>query len=365
MKNLLIAIALSLASTYAYGQNVLRIGSWNVFNRPNDSVDDADFGTVFEAIGDLSVNENRQRLSILALQETDTQSALDIRDILNDTHGISSYEVITSDADGGGDRTGFVYDTSLVSLESQFELADGLTHNTLRATFAIDDELLTIYSVHLRAGTGSANRDARAFESDLLRADADMLGEGSNVLFAGDFNAQGFEQSFDNFVAVGVAQAFDVADALGDFHDNPDFLSLHTQNPGVSLDDRFDLQLGTGELFDGVGIEYLNDSFTVVGNNGTHTINERLDTGTGASPEVLAALISVSDHLPIFSDFIVVMPEILLGDVNQDGSISFSDISPFIAILSVSGDQAEADLNEDGMVDFLDIGPFIELLSSQ
>ena len=56
---------------------------------------------------------------------------------------------------------------------------------------------------------------------------------------------------------------------------------------------------------------------------------------------------------------------LLPGDVNQDGVISFLDISPFISVLSVSGDQAEADVNEDGMVDFLDIGPFIELLSSQ
>ena len=56
--------------------------------------------------------------------------------------------------------------------------------------------------------------------------------------------------------------------------------------------------------------------------------------------------------------------EVLLGDVDRNGVVDFSDISPFIAVLAANGDQAEADTNEDGLVDFSDIGPFISLLSS-
>ena len=55
---------------------------------------------------------------------------------------------------------------------------------------------------------------------------------------------------------------------------------------------------------------------------------------------------------------------VLLGDCNQDGTVDFLDISPFISILSAGGFRVEADINEDGTVDFLDIAPFIELLSS-
>ena len=55
---------------------------------------------------------------------------------------------------------------------------------------------------------------------------------------------------------------------------------------------------------------------------------------------------------------------VLLGDCNQDGTVDFLDISPFISILSAGGFRVEADINEDRTVDFLDIGPFIELLSS-
>lgn len=39
------------------------------------------------------------------------------------------------------------------------------------------------------------------------------------------------------------------------------------------------------------------------GNNGTHTLNQSITTGTGASPEVLQALTEASDHLPIFATF--------------------------------------------------------------
>ena len=55
----------------------------------------------------------------------------------------------------------------------------------------------------------------------------------------------------------------------------------------------------------------------------------------------------------------------LLGDINQDGSIDFSDISSFISVL-INGDyMEEADINQDGVVTFEDISPFITLLLSQ
>ena len=53
----------------------------------------------------------------------------------------------------------------------------------------------------------------------------------------------------------------------------------------------------------------------------------------------------------------------ILGDVNQDGVVDFSDIDAFIALLSTGGFLDEADVNQDGAVDFSDIGPFIGILS--
>ena len=57
-------------------------------------------------------------------------------------------------------------------------------------------------------------------------------------------------------------------------------------------------------------------------------------------------------------------PSTLLGDVNLDTFVTFADLSPFLALLTSGGFQAEADINENGTVDFADISPFISLLSS-
>ena len=55
-------------------------------------------------------------------------------------------------------------------------------------------------------------------------------------------------------------------------------------------------------------------------------------------------------------------PRVLVGDVSLDGAINFSDISPFVSVLSVNGFQAEADIDGNGSVNFQDIMPFIALL---
>ena len=57
-------------------------------------------------------------------------------------------------------------------------------------------------------------------------------------------------------------------------------------------------------------------------------------------------------------------PKPLLGDVNLDNVVNFLDISSFVSVLLVGGDQAEADINKDGTVTFLDISPFVAILTS-
>ncbi|MDB2686804.1 hypothetical protein N9Y42_06290 [Mariniblastus sp.] len=61
---------------------------------------------------------------------------------------------------------------------------------------------------------------------------------------------------------------------------------------------------------------------------------------------------------------VAIFSPVLLGDVNSDQTVDFSDISPFIMILAAGGYQAEADIDQSGEVDFSDISPFIEILSS-
>ncbi len=71
------------------------------------------------------------------------------------------------------------------------------------------------------------------------------------------------------------------------------------------MDDRFDFQFVNNELLDDVGLDYIEDSYRVFGNDGTHSMGDGISTGTGATAVVLAALEDGSDHLPLVVDYFV------------------------------------------------------------
>ena len=59
----------------------------------------------------------------------------------------------------------------------------------------------------------------------------------------------------------------------------------------------------------------------------------------------------------------LVIGDLELGDVNQNGVVDFFDIQPFIDLLAAQEFQAEADIDGNGVVNFFDIAPFIGVLS--
>jgi len=56
--------------------------------------------------------------------------------------------------------------------------------------------------------------------------------------------------------------------------------------------------------------------------------------------------------------------EILLGDVNQDGSVDLLDVQPFVALLTSGTFVAEADMNQDDVFNLLDVGPFVDAIAN-
>jgi hypothetical protein len=70
--------------------------------------------------------------------------------------------------------------------------------------------------------------------------------------------------------------------------------------------------------------------------------------------------------------YAALVPAILVGDLDCDGSVSFSDINPFVLAVSNAASYADAfpdcdvqsaDVDGDGSISFGDINPFIALLS--
>ena len=75
----------------------------------------------------------------------------------------------------------------------------------------------------------------------------------------------------------------------------------------------------------------------------------------------LTDLPSTSIRIETFT--VEIMSDVIKGDVNMSGDVTFLDINPFILVLASNGFQAEADCDCDGDVDFLDIQPFIDILA--
>ena len=86
------------------------------------------------------------------------------------------------------------------------------------------------------------------------------------------------------------------------------------------------------------------------------TITDTVDLGPFGFPFVVDANFVATGVVPA---------TVLLGDVNLDGVVDFSDIPAFIAVLQSGEFQADADIDSSGVVDFSDIPPFIAILQNQ
>lgn len=277
--------------------------NWNVANRPNNTTEQLDMERVFQAIG---------RVDLLFVSETDSSSTFMTRTALNNAFNTSSYRFRTASADGGGDRTGLFYNSSTLSLVGVSQLTLGLTHPTLRGLFRpVGDSSnandFYAYAIHLKSGSSNSDENVRATEASVIRMQADALGE-ANIIYGGDFNwhssTEASPSAYNIFTSSGAGQANSFF-SEGNWRDNSSFLSFHTNNPQGPMDDLFDTQLVSSELCDGLGLE-ITGAYRVLGNNGTHTLNQSITTGSGASDSVLLTLSRFSDHLPVVVDYHIV-----------------------------------------------------------
>ncbi len=107
----------------------------------------------------------------------------------------------------------------------------------------------------------------------------------------------------------------------------------------------------------------VGDQFTVfsapVGINGQFTNSPvSVAGGNGYFWEVLHNPFDVTLRL---TD---IVPNVFLGDVNQDGFVNLLDVLPFVEALNSGVYEIRADINCDGVVDLLDVAQFVDLLSN-
>ena len=295
----------------------LRVVTWNTAGGPRDGL-----GDILEAIGNEEVNGIAKPIDILVLQEqssTSTTTQL-IVDELNAIYGDGSYaRGFVDGGTSGAGRSGIIYNTWTVWQLEEVAFGEVSTSAQARQTLRYSvvprgfDVPLYIYSNHYKASTGSTNENRRLVEATAVRSNADALGDGTNIIYSGNFNIRSStEASYQELLSAGHGQAFDPVNEPGNWHDNASFKRWHTQAPSASslgglvgggVDDRFDFQLVSGELVDGEGYSVIPGSYRVYGNNGTHILNGSISSGSGASAAILETLESVSDHLPVVADY--------------------------------------------------------------
>jgi len=119
------------------------------------------------------------------------------------------------------------------------------------------------------------------------------------------------------------------------------------------------------DLSDGDDVLLETGSFNGTGQQASHFLDGFPSLGILDPTAAAGELLLISDNDILVFDVIGYDLAFILGDVNLDGVVDFSDIPDFVSILQFGGFLEEADTNRDTVVNFLDIAPFISLLQSQ
>jgi hypothetical protein len=215
------------------------------------------------------------------------------------------------------------YRTSKVIFVSQraihTQLRD-ITEYVIQPLSLDSTEQLRLYSAHLKASEGTENEERRRQECLILRAQLDLLPQGSLFMMMGDFNLYTSDESAYQLLLSPDpnpnGQLFDPIDSPGDWNNNSSFAPIHTQSTRTTdigdggatggLDDRFDFILISGALIDTIDSRVLPQTYHAVGNDGNH-FNQSINEGSNSAvPDSVAdALHFASDHLPVVTDFLL------------------------------------------------------------
>ena len=129
---------------------------------------------------------------------------------------------------------------------------------------------------------------------------------------------------------------------------------------GANRDDNNGSVSGSARVYSGIDGNVLHTFIGAAGDLGVSVSGAGDVNGDGVADLIVGAGESARVFVGEGS-----APEPLLGDVNTDGDVSFSDIPAFISVLLAGEFQIEADIDLNGAVNFGDIAGFIAILQNQ
>jgi endonuclease/exonuclease/phosphatase family metal-dependent hydrolase len=236
----------------------------------------------------------------------------------------ATYTTSTTEDGSGGAQCLYYRSDALSEIASgHADIATGASRNSDRWLLQLNGYTPSnatrfyVYSSHLKASNTSADAAERNQGAIALRNNANALGAGVHIVYAGDFNMYtNAEAAYATMTGAGTAQAID---PLGPANwTGVGGAIKHTQSPrdvsgtlvGGGVDDRFDFQFSTGEFHDGDGLSIVPNTYRTLGNDGLH-YNIAINTGGNsyfpgqASRSLTLAnnLFNASDHLPVIADY--------------------------------------------------------------
>ena len=177
--------------------------------------------------------------------------------------------------------------------------------------------LITIYGVHLTSKTG--NTIQRNTEAQVIRSISNSLPSNSYFIVAGDFNLYGggTEPAYNTFLnAPGTGYFLDPLSSIapiGNTWTSQPYTAIQTfvsrttafggSNDGGGLTYRLDMILNSQSIVNQGGIDYIQNSFKIFGNDGHHWHQSINNGNTIVTQEVADALYLASDHLPVYADY--------------------------------------------------------------
>jgi len=214
-----------------------------------------------------------------------------------------------------------------------------------------ESNTVSIYSLHMKAGSSSSDQARRLIEAQYIRTDAENLPAERALMVVGDFNIQssnqGAYQEFIGTQANNDGRVFDPIARPGSWQNNSTYTFVHTQDPqgGGGMDDRYDQILISEDLIDGGGLEYLgnhtvpysnstwndpNHSFLSWGNDGTSynvamTTTGNTMVGASIAQAIIDSCGGQSGHTAILLDLLV-PPTIAADTVIDLGTVNSNDV---------------------------------------
>ncbi len=249
---------------------------------------------------------------VLVVEEMKSQDGIDqfLAQALDSTYSAGTF------IDGPDTDNGIYLKDSLFTFISNTPISTALRNiSEFKIYNNITLDTLIIFAVHLKASQGTDNEQKRLAEVNILRNVTDNLHVGTDYIVVGDFNIYySSEPAFQRLLDTTSTGFFlDPINAVGNWHNNQSFSSIHTQCTRVDpfgggssggLDDRFDMILVSPSIMQEGKIDYIDSTMVPYGNDGQHFNGNINDPPYNIiTQEVANALYYASDHLPVMADF--------------------------------------------------------------